>query len=91
MKKFLIQSILLLIIIGGALFFASPFGSSKSLQFPFSQQSKNGELEINGQVIKVEVADTQDARKKGLGGRASLGPNEGMLFIFDNADKHPFG
>ena len=91
MKKFLVQTILLVVVIMGALIFANPGGGPKNLPLPFMpQQTKTAQLEINGNSIKVEVADTPGARKKGLGGRSSLGENEGMLFIFDNLDKHPF-
>ncbi len=45
---------------------------------------------INGQQIKVQVVDTEEARNKGLGGRASLAENEGMLFVFDQPDYYIF-
>lgn len=91
MKKFLVQSILLIIIIFGALIFANPTGISPNFQLPFLPQApKISDLEINGKTIKVEIADTREKRKKGLGGRQSLGENEGMLFIFERLDKHPF-
>ncbi len=74
----------------GALFFANP-GNSKSLHLPFMPQTtKTAQLEINGNTINVEIADNSETRKRGLGGRASLGESDGMLFIFDNLDKHPF-
>ena len=48
------------------------------------------ELVINDQKLKVEIADTQDKRSKGLGGRESLATDSGMLFIFPKPDKYPF-
>jgi uncharacterized membrane protein (UPF0127 family) len=40
-------------------------------------------VELKGQRFIVEVADTQEARNKGLMFRDSLGEDRGMLFIFD--------
>lgn len=91
MKKFLVQSILLIIIILGALIFANPTGRPTNIQIPFLPQStKISDLEINGKIIKVEIADTASKRSKGLGGRQKLAEFEGMLFIFEKMDKHPF-
>ncbi|HLB53348.1 MAG TPA: DUF192 domain-containing protein [Chlamydiales bacterium] len=39
-------------------------------------------LTLGGETIQVEIADTQEARSKGLMGRESLPENTGMLFIF---------
>jgi uncharacterized membrane protein (UPF0127 family) len=39
---------------------------------------------INGNVIKVEVADTQQEREQGLMFKEFLPENNGMLFIFDD-------
>lgn len=70
---------------------ANPAGKSSNIQIPFLPQStKISDLEINGKIIKVEIVDTDQKRRKGLGGRSSLGENEGMLFVFDRVDKHPF-
>lgn len=44
-------------------------------------------LEIGKERFEVEVARTEAQRAKGLMGRASLGPREGMLFVFDR-DQH---
>lgn len=90
MKKFVIQSVLLILVIGVALFFFSPM-TSKPPDIPFlPQPAKFSHLQINGENIKVEIADTASKRSKGLGGRKSLGENEGMLFIFDKTEKHAF-
>lgn len=37
-----------------------------------------------GLVIRAEVADTQDERRKGLMGREALDPGAGMLFVWDD-------
>lgn len=87
MKKFLVQFAALIIVIGGALLFYR--GSVPSVPF-MSGQTKYSELTINEIKLKVEIADTQEKRSKGLGGRVSLSQDSGMLFIFQRADKHSF-
>jgi uncharacterized membrane protein (UPF0127 family) len=44
-------------------------------------------LRAAGQEITVEVARTEAEREHGLMGRKSLGPREGMIFLFDR-DQH---
>src|SRR3989338_8360738 len=89
MKKFLIHVILLMLVIGGALFFFNPKSGTPQIPFlPQSTQSRS--LDINGSIISVEVADTQEKRSKGLGGRESLASDSGMLFVFPDSGKYPF-
>lgn len=40
--------------------------------------------------VRAEVADTPAVRQRGLMFRSSLGPNEGMLFVFDEPGSYPF-
>ncbi|MBI4157467.1 DUF192 domain-containing protein [Candidatus Woesebacteria bacterium] len=40
------------------------------------------EVTIGTTKVSVEIADDETERKKGLGGRESIGQNEGMLFVF---------
>ncbi len=47
-------------------------------------------LEIGGRRVKVEVAATPEARTRGLQGRARLGENEGMLFVFPEPTQGAF-
>ena len=90
MKKFVIQAILLLLVIGIGIFLFNP-KSSTAPDIPFlPQPAKFSNLQINQTNLKVEIADTASRRSKGLRGRNSLGENEGMLFIFDKAEKHAF-
>lgn len=87
MKKFLIQSVLLMILI----FIAVAIFVGKVTTFPFlPQQAKFSVVTVNEAKLKVEIADTQPKRSKGLGGRTSLADGEGMLFIFPKEDKYPF-
>ncbi|MBI2278670.1 MAG: DUF192 domain-containing protein [Candidatus Brennerbacteria bacterium] len=55
----------------------------------FSLENK-GEVKINEQIIVVDIVRDADTRAKGLAGRAGLGVNEGMLFLFDEAARYPF-
>ena len=40
-------------------------------------------VSVGTTTVAVEVADTEPARELGLGGRDSLAPGHGMLFVFD--------
>jgi uncharacterized membrane protein (UPF0127 family) len=42
----------------------------------------NTTVTLDGHAYQVDVADTDDARQKGLGGTTSLLPGHGMLFVF---------
>jgi uncharacterized protein len=91
MKKFLFQIFLLLLVIGVGVYFYSPTQPTKKIDLPFLPTQPNTKnIQINDVVIAVEIADTQQKRSKGLGEKASLGEKEGMLFVFDKVDKHPF-
>lgn len=90
MKKFTIQTVLLLLVITASLYFFSP-NNARNIELPFLPQApKIANLQINNIVLKVEIANTQAKRSKGLGGRTSLPQDQGMLFIFDRPDKYPF-
>lgn len=87
MKKFVIQFVLLIIVIAAGLLIFT----NKITNIPFfPQQAKFGEIMINEARFKVEIADTKEKRSKGLGGRASLAEDEGMLFVFQSEDRYPF-
>ena len=47
-------------------------------------------IEAGIHVIRAELADTIETRMLGLMGRESLGPNEGMLFVFEQKAVHCF-
>lgn len=72
-------TILVLVVLGGVFF-----------GFKGKQNLKKGELRINDQVFKVEIADTMMARAQGLSGREKLADDEGMLFLFDSPGRHGF-
>ena len=46
------------------------------------------ELSAGIHLIRAEVANTFETRAQGLMFRKYLGPNEGMLFVFPQADAH---
>ena len=48
------------------------------------------EITAGMHVIRAEVADTGERRMKGLMMRERLGPNEGMLFVFEYKAGHCF-
>lgn len=41
-------------------------------------------LVIGGQTMTVAIASTQEQRERGLGGQATIGSHEGMLFVFQS-------
>jgi uncharacterized membrane protein (UPF0127 family) len=45
-------------------------------------------LKIKGHVIRVEVANTEEARRIGLMFRDALDENQGMLFVYETEGKH---
>lgn len=90
MKKFALQAILLMIIIGGALYLYRSGGSGLSNVPFFPQPTTLKSLQIGSATLKVEIADTQEKRAKGLGGRESLASGSGMLFIFSAPSKYSF-
>ncbi len=91
MKKFVIQSILLFVVIGGALYFFSPIKSNRKIELPFLPQSSTlVNIQINNVFIKAEVADNPSKRSKGLSDRESLASDSGMLFLFNKSDRYNF-
>jgi len=86
-KKFIIQFVLLTAVI----FLALLIYTGKIQSIPFLPGPvRLTEAVINDTNFKVEVADTQAKRSRGLGGRESLASDSGMLFIFQKVDKYPF-
>jgi uncharacterized membrane protein (UPF0127 family) len=41
-------------------------------------------------VVDIEIADDSQERYTGLSDTESLGPNEGMLFVYDEAGEHTY-
>ncbi len=51
---------------------------------------KTGQVLINNQIIKVEIARTKEEMIRGLAGREDLAENQGLLFIFPKLDYYQF-
>lgn len=89
MKKFVVQIVLLVAVVLIATFltynqgFIAPY-------VPVSQNLPQKQIRINQTVINAEVADTTDARSRGLSGRSGLDPDSGMLFVFQGTAKPRF-
>ena len=87
MKKFIIQAVALLILTFGTL----AYYSGNLEQFSLSpSQSKLTEVIIKNTRLKVEIADTIEKRKRGLGGKERLDEGTGMLFLFPKPDYYNF-
>ncbi len=48
------------------------------------------EINLGGETFFIDIAETNRDRSTGLSGRKSIGPNQGMLFVFNNEDRHIF-
>ncbi len=64
-------------------------GSARSLAAESGPMAA-AEVVIKGQVFRVDVADTPSRMARGLGGRRSLAPDAGMLFVYSNKGRHTF-
>jgi uncharacterized protein len=62
---------------------------TKHLACPVSYEADK-DLRVNGQVLKAEVAKTQQQLARGLGGRSCIGENQVMLFEFGSPGYYPF-
>lgn len=51
---------------------------------------KTAEVTIKGATVESEVADNDEKRSLGLGGRDSLDSGRGMLFVFDKKEIQTF-
>jgi len=48
----------------------------------------DAKIQLGGSELSVLMADTQERKIKGLGGRKSLGKYDGMIFPFSSTNKH---
>jgi uncharacterized membrane protein (UPF0127 family) len=75
---------------------AAPAAASKavaaSMPANFKKKGEFPQVTLTAGTVKIsaEVAATQADREQGLMYRAGLGPNEGMLFVFDEIAFHCF-
>lgn len=54
------------------------------------EQKPTGATKIGSQAYTLEIANSKSEQVKGLSGRASIGENEGMLFLFLTNEEHCF-
>lgn len=52
--------------------------------------SSSNDLLIVKSIVNVEISDEKDERAKGLAGKDSIASDSGMLFVFEQSDKHRF-
>ncbi len=55
-----------------------------------AQKPATATVYLNGHPIAAEIAETREQQSRGLSGRAALGPDEGMLFIYAEEGNHRF-
>ncbi len=82
LKPVLIVLALILLISGGYWAYGEFYAQKNSLSKPL------GYREVGG--MQIEVADTQAKQELGLGGRATIPDNFGMLFVFAKPQKYGF-
>ncbi len=55
-----------------------------------AQELAKANLDVDGHILHVEIADTMATRAQGLSGRERLAEDEGMYFIFPIPAIYPF-
>lgn len=90
MKKFGIQTVILVIIILGGLYLAMNQSIWQSYLPGAMISSPTNQIKIGETLLNVEIADNQGERSKGLSGRDKLATDAGMLFIFDTPKQYQF-
>jgi uncharacterized membrane protein (UPF0127 family) len=87
--------ILIAVVLGGWILFINRKLAINNLvqEKTFSSQcgeyAKN-EVVVGGQIVKMDISDTNCKRELGLSGRKSLSDNEGMLFVFEKEGNYGF-
>jgi len=88
MSKKIITLIFTLVLLGGSIFI---YTRKPAQQDDVSVSQYTGStVTINNHQFKVRIAQTTEELMKGLGGVEGLNADEGMLFIFPNAQQHKF-
>lgn len=84
MKKVLLASALLLIIVAGVVL-AQNYLKTNSLLF-----KKNPTVTINGHKFQVAIADSNEEKEIGLSKTESLPQDQGMIFLFEKPGFYSF-
>lgn len=82
------KSILLPLASGTIIFIVLSFFIQKSLP-SFIKTSDKPVVTVGETKVSVDIVHTPQKRQIGLSGRKKLGKNEGMLFVFEDADTRP--
>lgn len=83
-----LRQILLSLLFLLALLFALVYGQ-KNLTCQANYRN-DSQIKIDSRTLKIEVANTETSREKGLSGRSCIGANQGMLFVFAKPGYYPF-
>lgn len=78
------------LIVGSVLIIA--LGTTQSQKEAVTLRAGDAEtiLRVGNALIRAEIADTPEKKARGLSGRAALGENEGMLFVFEKPGIYSF-
>jgi len=83
-KKLRVLIMLIAILVLGVYYYADSQGVSVQelffVQYPV--------VRVGGVPLTIEIANTDEARTRGLSGREAIDPIQGLLFIFDESDYH---
>src|SRR3989339_236317 len=60
------------------------------LMYRFNYQKDHAQISLQGNIFKVEIADSVVEHTNGLQGRSKIGAEKGMLFIFSDRTKRVF-
>lgn len=78
-----------MLLIGGAIAVAIAVGLAIFLSTP-QREGDYRSLAVGAHTYRVEIADTLATQARGLSGRESLAPGEGMLFVFSDSSPRTF-
>jgi uncharacterized membrane protein (UPF0127 family) len=88
-KNFIIGTFVVACAAVAAFFLARGYGALFTFpQSPALEESATPTLVIGGEHIRITIADTDELRTRGLGGRETLAHDEGMLFVFSFDARH---
>lgn len=73
---------------GGSRFFFFQ-KSSPSVSYA-TESARTRTISVGNRIVHVTIADTDESREKGLGGRDGLTSDEGMLFVFPDDGQRLF-
>src|SRR5512146_106688 len=86
LRTFLTGALITLAAAGGLFFFAHRADKGQEIRAVMTPPT----AEFGGVSLRIDYATTEAERERGLGGRTSLDPDEGMLFIFPKDDLYGF-